>query len=68
MRRTEVYGFTDNAVDFEWPMPNDLLQMKKNTPIKIQYLKYKICSQNMNVFGAFKVVLSNGTCSPVFTA
>jgi hypothetical protein len=45
MRRTEVYGFTDNAVDFEWPMPNDLLQMKKNTPINIQDLKYKICSQ-----------------------
>ncbi len=59
MRRTEVYGFTDNAVYFEWPMPNDMLQMKKNTPINIQDLKYKICSQNMNVFGAFKVVLSN---------
>ncbi len=41
--------------------------MQKNIAIKIKDLKFKICSQDKNLFGAFQVVLSNGVCSPVFT-
>ena len=44
MRRTDCYGYAGNKPDFEWPTPNDLLQMSKNIAIKIQALKYKICS------------------------
>jgi hypothetical protein len=52
MRRTVCYGYSAKAVDFVWPMPNDLLQMKKNIPTKIQDLKYKIDSQQKVWFGA----------------
>ena len=68
MRRTECYGYTAYKVDFEWPLPKDLLQMSKNIALKIKDLKYKICSKDKDYFGAFQVVLSNGTSSPVFTA
>ena len=68
MRRTECYGYAGNKPDFEWPTPNDLLQMSKNIAIKIQALKYKICSKDKEVFGAFQVILSNGTSSPVLAA
>jgi hypothetical protein len=36
--------------------------------IKVKDLKYKICSHDKAVFGAFQVILSNGTSSPVFAA
>ncbi len=52
MRRTECYGLSRD-VDFVWPMPDDLLQMKKNIPIKIQDLKYKLCATRNDLFGAF---------------
>ena len=42
--------------------------MKKNVAIKFKDLKFKKCSKDSNVFGAFQVVLSNGSCSPVFAA
>ena len=42
--------------------------MSKNIAFKIKDLKYKICSKDKDYFGAFQVVLSNGTSSPVFTA
>lgn len=42
--------------------------MSKNIAIKIKDLKYKICSHDEAVFGAFQVILSNGASSPVFTA
>ncbi len=67
MRRTQAYGYTEEDVDFVYPTPNDLLQMQKNIATRIKDLKFKICSKNSNVFGAFQVVLSNGVCSPVFT-
>ena len=41
--------------------------MSKNIALKIKDLKYKICSKDKDYFGAFQVVLSNGTSSPVFT-
>ena len=53
MRRTECYGYSGDDVDFVWPMPDDLLQMKKNIPIKIQDLKYKLCATRNDLFGAF---------------
>ena len=68
MRRTEGYGYTGYNVDFVWPLPKDLLQMQKNIGLKIQDLKYKLCSKDNRCFGAFQVILSNGTSSPVFTA
>ena len=68
MRRTECYGYTDYDVDFVWPLPKDLLQMQKNIGLKIKDLKCKICSKDNSGFGAFQVILSNGTSSPVFTA
>ncbi len=67
MRRTQAYGYTDYDVDFVYPTPNDLLQMQNNIATRIKDLKFKICSENSYVFGAFQVVLSNGVCSPVFT-
>ena len=42
--------------------------MHKNIGLKIKDLKYKLCSGCSGLFGAFQVVLSNGTSSPVFTA
>ena len=39
MRKTGLYGW-DNDVNAEWPTANDLLQMAKHMPIKIQDLKY----------------------------
>ena len=68
MRRTICYGSTGYTVEFEWPTAKDLLQMKKNVAIKFKDLKFKKCSKDSNVFGAFQVVLSNGSCSPVFAA
>ncbi len=53
MRRTECYGYSGDDVDFVWPIPDDLLQMKKNIPIKIQDLKYKLCATRNDIFGAF---------------
>ena len=41
--------------------------MHKNIGLKIKDLKYKLCSGCSGLFGAFQVVLSNGTSSPVFT-
>ena len=38
MRKTGLYGHNTN-VNTEWPTANDLLQMAKNIPTKIQDLK-----------------------------
>jgi hypothetical protein len=67
MRRTQAYGYGGKDVDFVYPTPNDLLQMQKNIATRIKDLKFKICSKENWLFGAFQVVLSNGVCSPVFT-
>ncbi len=65
MRKTECYGDNCKQHDFEWPKEYDLLHMLKNMPIKVKDLKYNKTGYR---FGAFQLILSNGTSSPVFIA
>ena len=44
------------------------MAMPRNLPIKVIDLKYKQSSADSDYFGAFQLILSNGTSSPVFTA
>ena len=65
MRKTLTYGDNRQPFDFEWPKENDLLQMPLNVQLKIKELKYNIYGTR---FGAFQVILTNGTSSSVFIA
>ncbi len=65
IRRTPLYGF-GSGIGFEWPKVEDLQNMVKNMPKKIEDFRHKTCTSDTNYFGAFQVVLSNGMASPVF--
>ena len=66
MRKTECFGGNRKPFDFEWPLPTDLFNMRKNSQIKIKSLKFKKTSGNG--LGALQVILKNGISSPVLTA
>ena len=69
MRKTGSYGHTaGKPVNFEFPTPQDLLQMAKNNiAIKVKDLKYRKSTSMSSWFGGFQLILSNGVSSPVFT-
>ena len=69
MRKTVCYGLnTRGPVNFEFPTPQDLLQISKNNiAIKVKDLMYKKSTGSSKYFGGFQLILSNGVSSPVFT-
>ena len=72
MRKLTLFGFNDGnklAINFEYPIEKDMLEMPLDKPIKAIGLNWHKSDAHYSGkpwLGALQVILSNGMKSPVF--